>query len=302
FSLPLLKLEVEAPLKDNNEIFLQLESAEYRDANSNRFDTQLKEGYLSLTSMLSARAELRYGLIPDFYIELQREQWGYDFWGATSSLPLLKYKYTSWSDLGGMYQAELPGDWGHWALSITNGEGMQSDEIGPRKQAQLVVGLAKAAPFYVMASYVHGGYENYDESFNKKTRLLVHMSYEFSKALVALEYYGTHDPANAILAGGIASGVDVSALQATNVEGQGVALFSYMSLTENINLFLWADWLSPVKQEKEKNLKALSTGLSYEASEDIHWALAYEYTDYSDTFAAAIRDQSQLVLATRVIF
>src|SRR5207253_1434687 len=89
FSMPSLKLDIEVPLRDNNEIFLQLESAEYRDATSKRFDTQLKEGYVSLTSFLPARAEFRYGLIPDHYIELEREQWDYDFWGQVSALPLV---------------------------------------------------------------------------------------------------------------------------------------------------------------------------------------------------------------------
>jgi hypothetical protein len=302
FSLPYLKLDIEAPLKDNNDIFMELESAEYRDAASNRFDTQLKEAYLSLTSFLPAHAEFRYGLIPDFYIELEREQWGYDFWGAASSLPLIKYKYTSWADLGGMYQAELPGDWGHWSLTITNGEGLQSDEVGPRKQVQILAGLTKAAPFYAMVSYLYGGYEIYDSSFNKKTRLLVHMSYEFSRALLAVEYYATQDPADAIPVGNMAAGVDVSALYGTNVDGQGASLFGRMDLSEKTDLFLRADWLSPVKQEKEKNLKALSAGVSYDSNEDIRWVLAYEYTDYSDEFANSIRDQSQLILATRVNF
>ncbi|MGZ3743070.1 MAG: hypothetical protein ACXWRE_12880 [Pseudobdellovibrionaceae bacterium] len=302
FSLPYLKLDIEAPLKDNNEIFLELESAEYRDATSKRFDTQLKEAYLSLTSLFPPGGELRYGLIPDLYIEIQREQWDYDYWGVNSSLPLIKYKYTSWADLGGMYQGEFADDWGHWALSVTNGEGMQSDEIGPRKQAQIIIGLTKIAPFYAMFSYVYGGYDNFDDSFNKKTRLLAHLSYEFSKGLLALEYYATQDPADAITAGAMAGGVDVSALHATSVEGQGATLLGRLGLNENTNLFLRADWLSPVKQEKEKNLKALSTGISYDSSEDIRWALAYEYTDYSNEFAASIRDQSQLVLATKVIF
>lgn len=302
FSIPYLKLDIEALLKDNNDIFVELESAEYRDATSHRFDTQLKEAYLSLTSFLPARAEFRYGLIPDFYIELEREQWDYDFWGVASALPLIKYKYTSWSDLGGMYQAELPADWGYWSLSITNGEGMQSDEVGPRKQVQILAGLTKAAPFSAMVSYLYGGYEIYDSSFNKKTRLLVHMSYEFSKALLALEYYATQDPADAIPVGNMAAGVDVSAYYGTNIEGQGASLFGRVDLSEKTDLFLRADWLSPVKQEKEKNLKAFSAGVSYDSNEDIHWVLAYEYTDYSDEFANAIRDQSQLVLATRVSF
>ena len=302
FSIPALKLDMEIPLRDNNEIFLELESAEYRDASSKRFDTQLKEAYLSLTSLFPPGAELRYGFIPDYYIEIQREQWDYDFWGVNSALPLVKYKYTSWSDLGGMYQAELPADWGQWALTVTNGEGMENEEIGPRKQVQLLVSLRKASPFYAMISYSQGAYENYDSSFNKKNRAALYLSYELPQAFLALEYYFTQDAADAISAGVKAAGVSVASLQATNVDGQGATLFGRLDINDKTDLFLRLDWLSPVQQQKEKNLKALSAGVSYDTSEDIRWALAYEFTDYSDEFAASLRDQSQLVLATRVIF
>ena len=302
FSLPRLNLDIEAPLRDNNEIFLRLESSEYRDGTSKRFDTQLKEGYLSLTSMVPARSELRYGLIPDFYIELQREQWDYDFWGASSLVPLIKYKYSAWSDLGAMYQGELPDDWGQWALSATNGEGYQSDETGQRKQAQLLVGLTKAAPFYAMLAYTYGSYDDYDSTFNVKTRLVANVSYEFSKGLLALEYFATQDPADAITVGKMAANVDVTALHATVVSGEGANLFGRWDVTEKTDLFMRVDYLAPVKTEKNKNLKAVSAGVSYDSSEDIRWALAYEYTDYSDDFSASIRDESQLVLATRVSF
>lgn len=302
FSIPQLKLDIEAPLRDSNEIFVEFETSEYRDATSNRYDTQLKEGYLSLTSFLPARSELRYGFIPDYYIELQREQWDYDFWGMTSMVPLIKYKYSAWSDLGMMYQSELPADLGQWSLSITNGEGYQSEEIGPRKQGQLTVEVTKWAPFYAVFSYTYGAYDNYDDSFNKKTRLVGNFSYEFSKGLLALEYYATQDPADAIMAGQMAGGVDVTALHATTVRGEGASLFGRLDFTEKAALFLRFDYLTPVKQEKDKNLKSITAGVSYDSSEDIRWALAYEYTDYSDEFSPSIRDESQILLATRVSF
>lgn len=302
FNIPRLNLDIEAPLRDNNEIFLRLESSEYRDGTSKRFDTQLKEAYLSLTSILPARSELRYGLVPDFYVELQREQWDYDFWGATSLVPMIKYKYASWSDLGAMYQGELPDDLGQWALSATNGEGYQSDEIGQRKQVQLLLGFTKAAPFYAMLAYTYGSYDEYDSSFNQKNRLAANFSYEFSRGLLALEYFATQDPADAITVGKMASGVDVTALHATVVSGEGAGLFGRWDVTEKTDLFMRLDYLAPVKTEKNKNLKAISAGVSYDSSDDIRWALAYEYTDYSDHFSASIRDESQLVLATRVSF
>jgi len=302
FSLPRLNLNIEAPLRDNNEVYLQLESSEYRDGTSRRFDTQLKEAYLSLTSVLPARSELRYGLIPDYYIELQKEQWDYDFWGNSSLVPMIKYKYASWSDLGAMYQGQLPEDWGQWAVSATNGEGYQSDETGQRKQAQLVLGLTKAAPFFAMLAYSYGNYDDYDSTFNTKSRLVANLSYEFSRGLLVLEYYSTQDPADAISTGRMAAGVDVTSLHATVVNGEGANLFGRWDLNEKTDLFVRLDYLTPVKSEKNKNLKAISTGASYDLSDDIRGVFAFDYTDYSEDFSAAIRDESQFVLATRVSF
>lgn len=301
FNIPRLNLDVGVPLRDSNEIFIQLESAEYRDSGSNRFDTQLKEAYLRLTSVFSVGAELRYGLVPDYYIELQQEQWDYDFWGTTSLLPLVKYKYVAWSDLGLMYQSELPGDWGQWALSLTNGEGYQSSEIGARKQLQILFGLKKQAPFYATLSYTYGAYDLYDKSFNTKQRWVLNLSYETSKSLVALEYYHATDPADAV-ALGMAAGVDVSVYLGTSIQGQGLSLFGQTEISEKANLFLRADYLTPVMKDKGKNLRGVSAGVSYDTNEDLRWALAYEYTDYSDEYALALRDESQLVLATRVTF
>lgn len=300
-SVPRLNLDIEVPLREENEVFLTLESAEFRDNKSKRFDTQLKNAYLSLTSMLPPQSTLRYGLIPDFYIELQREEWAYDFWGGKSDLPLIKYKYTHWSDLGFMYRGELPQDWGQWALSITNGEGYVQDEQGPGKQFQLLVGLTKMAPFYVTLAYTYGTYEDYASSFNKKIRSVLRLSYEFEKAFLSLEYFQTKDPAEAF-ANEMAAKVDVTDYLGTSLEGQGASLLGSYEISDQSELFLRWDVLSPVKQEARKNLKACSLGVSYDSSEDLRWALAFEYTDYSDEYSVTLRDESQLVLATRVSF
>jgi len=290
------------PLREGNEFFVELQNTEFRDATSKQYETGAREAYLSMTSFLPARSEMRYGLIPDFWVELEREQWGYDFWGVNSYMPLIKYKYSSWSDLGLMYQGELPDDWGQWSLSITNGEGLQSEETGPRKQVQLILAMTKTAPFYAMVSYVQGSYDNYDDSFNKKQRILLHMSYEFQKGLLALEAYDTKDPADAIQTEGMGGGVDVTDLHATNVEGQGATLYGIVKLNEKSDLFLRADWLNPVKTNAQKFLQDITAGVSYDMTDDIRWALAYEYTHYSDEFSDSARDQSLLTLATRVYF
>lgn len=297
FSIPSLKLDIEIPLRDNNQFFIELESAEYRDDKSKRHDTQVRQAYLSVMSALPEGAELRYGLIPDPWIEREKEQWQYDFWGMNSYLPLIKYKYSSWSDLGLMYKAELPEDWGIWALSATNGEGAVSEETGPNKQVQFLLGLTKKAPFYFMLSYVQGAYENFDEKIKEKRRLLAHFSYEEGGNLLALEYFDLKDPADVI-----ANGADLSAVNGTSVSGQGVSVFGKLHVAQNWDLFLRADWLNPVKEDAEVSLISLIGGASFEMSEDILWALSYESVQYGEHFSASPRDEGRFVVATRVSF
>lgn len=302
FSIPSFKLDAEVPLRDGNELLFQLESAEYRDNSSKRFETTLKQAYINLTSVLSPRSEIRYGLIPDLWIELEKEQWDYDFWGTASYLPMIKYKYSSWSDLGLMFQSVLPNDLGQWAFLVTNGEGLESNEVGSRKQFQLIANLTKAAPYYLMLSYAHGNYDNYDESFSEKQRILIHLSYDFDGSLIALECFDMKDPANVISTLNMGGGVDVTALAGSSVSGQGASLIGKLKLDEKWNIFLRAEWLNPVKSESEKYLQDGILGTSYALSEDVLMALSWEYTHYSAQFSPSARDASQVVLGTRVNF
>lgn len=302
FSIPSLLLDVEGPLKEGNEFFVQLESSENRDATSKRYNTQLRKGYLSLTSFLSPQSEVRLGLIPDFWVEIEKEGWDYSFWGVNSYLPMIRYKYSSWSDLGVMYQTEFGDDWGLWAISASNGEGLDSDELGARKEFQILAGITKAAPIYFVISYVQGAYDLYDNSFNAKTRLLTHLSYEADRGTLALEYYQTKDPANAMTTLGIAGGVDVTALAGTSVSGQGASLFGKLKVSQKWALFARGDSLNPVKSDSKKNLQAVMAGTSYELTSDVMMALSYDSTQYGEQFSVSPRDVSRFVFATRAVF
>ncbi|MBK9323669.1 MAG: hypothetical protein IPM97_12120 [Bdellovibrionaceae bacterium] len=302
FSIPSLRLDVEVPLRENNELFFQLESAERRDSGSKRYDTQLKEAYLSLVSPLAAASEIRYGLVPNYWIEAQKEHWGFDIWGLPSFLPLLKYGYMSWSDLGLMYQAGLSAELGTWGIIFSNGEGLESDEVGARKQVQLVINLNKMAPLYALLNITQGYYDHYDEKINEKRRLASQIGYQTESGLFALEYFVTQDPAEAITALKLGGGVDAAALNGNNVAGQGVSLLAKIVVSDKWQVFVRGDWLNPIKEDSQKTLQDWTGGFSHNLAEDIFLALSYEYTHYSEQFMASPRDASQFVFATQVSF
>ncbi len=302
FSISSLVLDFKMPLRENNELVFQVKSGDSRDSVTKQYDAHLNEAYLSLVSIFSTDSEIRYGLVPNYWVELQKDHWGYDFWGLPSFLPLIKYGYMSWSDLGLMYRSGIVDDFGSWGLVFSNGEGLGSDEIGARKQVQLVASINNKSPLYVLINLTQGYYDNYDEKFNEKRRLATQIGYQAELGLLALEYFATQDPAEAITAFKLGGGVDATALSGTNVSGQGVSLFGKLVVNDKWNLFIRGDWLNPIKTDSQKTLQDWTGGASYALTEDILMALSYEYTHYSEQFSASPRDAGQFICATRVIF
>lgn len=301
FSIPSIRMDFEVPLHESNEIFVELESAEFRDATSKRYDTQAKEAYLSLVSLFTG-VEIRYGLIPNSWVEMQRGSWDYDFWGPTSETFLIKYKYSSWADLGVDVHGEFGDDFGEWTLSGSNGEGAESEELGRHKEYMAILSFHRLAPLYFTVSYLQGAYERIDDSFNQKKRIMAEISYATEITYAGISYYNTADPADAITAGKMAGEVDVVSLAGTSVEGQGASLLLRRKITARTDIFARADWLSPVKTQRDKNLRSVTGGVSFQSNEDLLWVLAAESTTYSETFAPAARDQSQFLAATQVKF
>jgi hypothetical protein len=301
FSIPSIRLDLEVPLKESNALQIELESSEFRDATSKRYDTQLKEGYLVMRSLLP-NAEIEYGLVPNPWVQYEREEWDYDFWGPTSEQFLIRYKYSSWADLGVVMNGVLENDIGEWAISAVNGEGAETEEIGKYKEFQVIFNLQALAPFFLTAGYLQGRYDLIDDSFNTKRRLMVEASYASELSLVSLTYYNTQDPADTLTAGTMAGGVDVRTLHGSNVEGQAVSLLARRKFTARTDVFLRGDWLQPVKTRSDATLKALAGGVAFQSTEDLLWVLGAESTTYSETFSTAARDQAQFLLATQVRF
>lgn len=300
-SIPSIRLGLEVPLKESNEVYVQLESTEFRDATSKRYDTQAKEAYVSFVSLVPG-AEIRYGLIPNAWVEMQRGSWDYDFWGPTSETFLIKYKYSNWADIGADFHGEFGDDIGAWTVSAVNGEGGQSEEIGHGKEYQLILSYHRLAPFFVTVAYAQGAYDAIDESYNKKTRTMAELSFASEENYVGLSYYLMTDPADAIAADKLGGAVDVTPYLGTSIDGQAASLLVRKKVTARTDLFARGDWLNPVKKDGHKTLTSVTAGVSFQSNDDILWAFAAESTTYSTEFSPAARDQSQFLVATQVRF
>lgn len=303
FLFPSFKLWGDIPLKDENAIEVLFEGAEKREANSKRFFVQLKEAYLDLSTIFSEVRGIRAGLIPNSWQESQKEIWNYEFIGTTGKSFTEKYGYMSHSDLGLMYTAPLAEQNGEWSFAVVNGQGMEADETGPRKEAQLFLRWVGMSPFNVSVGYVYGSYDQYESSLAKKERILLQMDYSFGSGLmIGLELMDAHDPADVFSVASMAQNVDVSTYAGKNINGQGASLFAKYLLNEKSDLVMRYEHLQVISGNPDKLLKSVWLGYSYELTESVDLLASDYYMWLSDKYGNGTRDVSNFQIAARISF
>ncbi len=303
FRLPRLWLGVDVPLRDNNAIEVLLEGAEKRDPLSHRFDVQVKEAYLDLTSPFAGMRSMRYGLIPNSWQENQRTRWDFEFLGPIGLSLTEKNAYISRSDLGLVYLASFADKRGEWSVSFSNGEGMESDEVGPRKEGQLFFSWAAGAPFYFNVGYILGAYDQYDPALAKKERIQGEIIYDGEGSwMISLEWLDAHDPADAFSLLKMAQGVDLTNYLGQNIHGQGGALSVRWDVSLRWSAVGRFENLQVVAGKPEKATSTAWGGVQWAYSEDIALMLAYNYSWFPQGYGVGVRDQSAVRLGTQVSF
>ena len=303
FSIPSLFVNMEVPLEDENLLVVRWDGSEEKDSSQERFSFKIREAYLDVISVFDGLHGLRFGLIPNVWQEAQYEVWSYRFLGSTAWAPTEKWKYLNVSDLGVSYMSILPNNIGEWAFSLINGEGVQAKESGPRKEATLFFRFNRDEDWAASFSYLYGSYDQYSVELGKKERLQALITYQLSKSLLlGLEYLKTQDPADAVRLYKMAESVDVTALAGQSIAGQGGSLFLILETGEHSEVMLRVDQLNPVEGQSGKELRTLLGAFSYQATEDLKFAVALDHTQFGDNFAPGARDSSKLEFATQVIF
>lgn len=303
FSIPSMFVNMEVPLQDDNLLVVRWDGADTKDSSQEQFSFKIREAYLDVISIFDGLHGLRLGLIPNIWQEAQYEVWSYRFLGSTAWAPTEKWKYLNVSDLGVSYMSILPNNIGEWAVSLVNGEGVQGKESGPRKEATLFFRFNRNEDWAASFSYLYGSYDQYSLELGKKERLQALLTYQLSKSLLlGLEYLKTQDPADAVRLYKMAESVDVTALTGQSVTGQGGSLFVILETGEFSEVMLRVDHLNPVEGHSAKDLRTLLGAFSYQATEDLKFAVAVDHTQFGDSFAPGARDSSKLEFATQVIF
>lgn len=303
FAMPSLFLNFEVPLQESNYLVMTLEGSEEKSSSVERFDLKVREAYLDILSFFSGMQGLRMGLIPQPWQEAQYEIWSYRFLGTTAWAMTEKWKYLNYSDLGFSYMTELADDFGEWAFTLTNGEGGQNKEEGPRKEAALFLRLNLGAAWTTSFNYVYGSHEKFDAEISKKERIQALITYhKGSEWLVGLELLKARDPADALHELSMAEQVDVTNLMGKKVVGQAASLFTVIGVGVQSELMLRYDYLNAVDRVTGKDLRTALVAWGYQATEDLRGSLSVDHTEYGNDFSIGARDRSKVEIAAQVLF
>lgn len=303
FAIPSLFVNVEAPLQEGNLAVVKFEGSEEKSSSTERFDVKVREAYLDVVSVFEALHGLRFGLIPQTWQEAQYEAGSYRFLGTTAWAITEKWKYLNHSDLGFSYMSSLSMADGEWAFTVTNGEGPQEKEVGPRKQATLFIHLQPSDSWTTSFNYVYGSYEKYGSEVSKQERIQALITYQ-SEGIWrwGLEYLRAQDPADALRDYKMAEEVDVVALTGKTVTGQGGSIFTVVTTSEKSEIMLRYDYLDVVEGVPGKDMRTTLAAWGFQMTEDLKMSLAVDYTGYGSEFAPGARDRSKMELAAQVLF
>ncbi|MBO9668188.1 MAG: hypothetical protein J7501_15405 [Bdellovibrio sp.] len=304
FRVPSLLVDLNIPLKEGNLLYVSFEGAQKRTDTGEDFVVNTREAYLDLVSIFEGMHAIRFGLIPDSWMEAQYQDWDYRFLGSTAWVITEKWKYSSYSDLGLSFMSEMPADLGEWAITVVNGEGRDQDNPGPHKDGSLFLRFTKWQPFAFSLNYVHGTYENYGDDVAAKERIQAAMIYkpEDSSWRAGLEFLDTHDPADAITDGKMADGVDVTALTGQAVHGMGGSVYTVFGTGPKAEVMVRYDYLDAAVGEDGKTMQTAMAALAYQVTQDIKTAFAVDRTWYGEDYGKGIRDASKVEIAAQVLF
>lgn len=295
-------LGVGVSLEEENYLFIQFEGSEQSRYGDDRFQVTVRQAYLDLLSVFKGMRALRVGLVPQVWQEAQYQDYNYRFLSQSAWAMTEKWGYLHASDLGISYMTELPQLWGELAFSLTNGEGRQSPEDGPQKEASVFLRMTKLENFVVSLNYVRGSYAAYAAEVGLKERIQALLGYRRISWSMGLEAMFSRDPASAIMDFRMADGVDLLDLTGTSVNGQAFSLYATKSTGEKSEIMARVDYLNVDVGSTGKDLRTAMLAWGYKITNDIQGAINIDYTQYAEEFAPGVRDASRLGLAFQVVF
>lgn len=306
FEISTLFFDVDALLANDNVFHMRFENRDQSllsaTGEGDRFVIGVREAYLDLLNFLPGFRALRLGLVPQPWQEAQYQIWGYRFLGRTGWGITEKWGYLNYSDFGATYMSRLPSNWGEFAFTFTNGEGVQNPGEAHQKEAALFFKFFAGQPFSLSLNYVYGRYDLYGEDVNRKERAQALLAYEGETWKWGAEFLWSQDPGNALEDLRMAEGVDVTDVLDQVVSGQGASVFVVYNINEHSDFMTRIDYLNAATKLDGRTLQTLLMAYGYQYSESVKFALAGDYTKYDENYGVGVRDSSKLSLSVQVLF
>ncbi|GIL16439.1 MAG: hypothetical protein BroJett040_01900 [Oligoflexia bacterium] len=311
FSLPLLRFYLQSQIESDFGVQLGIQFGPL-DSSSGEYRGLLKHGYLYMNNVFTEKDELRYGALLNPWIEMQEALWGIQDYSTYGDVLLKRYDYLPRVDLGVQYISRFEA--GLWALSLVNGEGMNTADTGVKKDGQFHLELypfsslrsQNEGRFFLAMGYAYGAYDGVAENLAIKDKTLVSLGIRQNLGLSFwAEAFQGKDAVDKI-AGRVSDAVDLSAQGGTLAKSEGAAGYlTYSFQRDSVRkwqVVLKGDWVTPYKGLNAKWVRSQSAGLVYQLRERLQLALLNSRAQYGENHSLSHRESENWSFSTRVNF
>ncbi len=216
--------------------------------------------------------------------------------GSYFEYPLIQLGYVSERDLGTKFEGQID-EFSRWVFSITNGEGLKSDEKGRGKDWLLLYDYHQktaSIPLRFQVFYGEGNYENIDPAVSARHRAGLGFGYDNpgDGGWLWLQAWQTKDAVDGAL-GKIADAVDLALKGGQEVTGLGYGIWlKYPVILKTHELI--AQWyeFDADQGEEGRGLSTVGAGWLWHQREELTWAFLYSSRDYQTPYAAVAQEQT----------
>lgn len=284
---------------------LKLEAAQTRDLNSDRWDVMVDRAYLDFLQVFGTEIHIRYGLIPNSWLENQSARVNLEYASRTAKNLSDRLDYIDSNDQGVSFNQEND-RWG-WSFAVVNGEGEKSDEQGSGKEVRTFARWSSTSDSSVMAQWTEGTYEKVGpESTKRRLQLLAKLDPDVSWGGQVELFWGV-DPVDAINLV-VADKVDLTDRGGETAHSFGYSgrvSYSWRDLEKSVRkyqAFARYDYLNPMRSAKDRALAGYLLGFSYFPARNLQFSLAMSQVEYEENHNSAVGDAQEINFATTLEF
>lgn len=287
-------------LSDRLNVVAELSYGRQREATTGQYSVLVEKAFLDYVLTETWSAEM--GSIGNSWIEMMEQE-------SPAAWMISPYLQSSWMRLRSDSRADqgfrLNGVWDDSELqvSVVNGEGQSSDEIGPKKdmlvhyQKQHRVSLDQWVSWAI--AWSEGSYDNMDATVAARRRYLAFVNWQMNAvSVLRLELLRSEDPADSLNGKGWDK-VDLLAQGGQVARGQGGSIEYERDLSAVLSANVRYDVFDSAVGVDAKGLETRMLGFHYFPEALLQISLAWVDVMYKNRHTASVRDINQWIISAR---